>query len=130
MKITELNRSGSNLATVRRCLFAAIVCCIGLGSVVVAQEKISKLLLIKISRDQSQVLCTSEIFTQCMGFTETACLDLSEKALEQCILPLPDTIVLAELDNDTLESCPKTVYADAGYADEKAVECLQKALSQ
>lgn len=128
MKHKELNQVGRRSVPVQICLLATVIGGLGLGGWVVAEDKLSKFLLIKISREQSQVLCTSEIFTQCMGFTETACLDLSEKAVEQCLAPLPDTISLAELDNDALEACPQGVYAEAGYTDEKAVECLQKAL--
>ena len=93
-----------------------------------AQDKLSKFLLLKLSRDQSAVLCKSEVFTQCMAFTETQCLELSEKALDECMGPLPDTINLADLQNETLEECPKKVYEDAGYTDEKAQQCLQEAL--
>ena len=93
-----------------------------------AQDKLSKFSLIKLSRDQSAVLCQSKVFTQCMAFTEARCLELSEKALEKCMGPLPDTINLAELQNDTLEACPKEVYEKAGYAEEKAQQCLQEAM--
>lgn len=92
------------------------------------QDKLSKFLLIKLSREQSNVLCKSEVFTQCMNFTESSCLALSEKAVEQCLDPLPDTINLQELQNDTLESCPRQVYEEAGYTDLKAQDCLQKAM--
>ena len=92
-----------------------------------AQDKLSKFLLIKLSREQSQVLCTSPSFTSCMGFSEQVCFEVSEKALEQCIVPLPDTIFLQDLSNDVLEACPQKVYADAGYSEEKAAACLQKA---
>lgn len=89
---------------------------------------LSKLVLMQLSRDQSQVLCQSEVFTQCMGFARSECLDLSEKALEKCLAPLPDTINLSELQNDTLEACPQTVYTEAGYTEERALTCLQQAL--
>jgi hypothetical protein len=93
-------------------------------------EKISKELLINLSREQSNVLCESSVFTSCMGFDKEACFDLSEEAVQQCLAPLPDTIKLAELQNESLESCPQEVYAKAGYTDEKAQACLQKALSK
>ena len=93
-----------------------------------SEDKLSKYLLIKLSREQSAVLCQSEVFTQCMAFTETQCFELSEKALEACMGPLPDTINLAELQNETLEECPKAVYEEAGFAEEKAQQCLQEAL--
>ena len=101
----------------------------GVGGWAFAQEKekISKFLLIKLSRDQSQVLCTSPEFTSCMGFSEQVCLEVSEKALEQCIVPLPDTIFLQDLNSDVLEVCPQKVYADAGYSEDKAAACLQEA---
>ncbi len=129
----QLNQFGYRFSTVRGYLAAAIVASVGMvatgiGSKVVAQEEISKNLLIKLSRDQTQILCTSEAFTQCMGFTEAACLDLGEKAVEQCLAPLPETIPLADLANDTIEACPRDVYAEAGFPDEEAVACLQEVL--
>ncbi len=93
-----------------------------------AQDKLSKFLLIKLSREQSTVLCKSGVFTQCMGFDESECLALSEKAVEQCLDPLPDTINLQELQNESLESCPRQVYEDAGYTELKAQACLQEAM--
>lgn len=95
---------------------------------VYSQDKLSKFLLIKLSREQSAVLCQSEVFTQCMAFTQEQCLELSEKAVEKCMGPLPDTINLADLQNETLEACPKEVYEKAGYAEEKAQQCLQEAM--
>ena len=74
-----------------------------------AQDKLSKFLLMKLSREQSAVLCKSEAFTQCMAFTGNQCFELAEKALKECMGPLPDTINLAELQNDALEACPKRV---------------------
>lgn len=122
-------------STLRAVLPVAVAAIVATGAVsssgqVYSQDKVSKFLLIKLSRDQSKVLCTSEEFTSCMGFTEQACNEISESALQQCILPLPDTIDLAELDNDVLEACPQKVYADAGFSDEKAVMCLQKAINK
>ena len=93
-----------------------------------AADKLSKQVLLQLSRDQSQVLCGSEVFTQCMGFDQTQCLAISEKALQKCLGPLPDTILLSELKNETLEACPQSVYTDEGYSDEKAQTCLQEAL--
>lgn len=106
---------------------AALVCGT-LSTAAYSEDKLSKFLLIKISREQSTVLCASTVFTQCMEFTEAQCLELSEKALQECLAPLPDTINLAELENDVLEACPKDVYAEAGYSDEKAQQCLQEAM--
>ncbi len=102
--------------------------CGTLSTAVYSQDKLSKFLLIKLSRDQSAVLCKSTVFTGCMAFTEEQCLELSEKALEQCLAPLPDTIDLAELQNEALEACPKDVYDKAGFSDEKAQQCLAEAM--
>ena len=65
-----------------------------------------------------------------MGFTQKECLVLAEKAVEQCLMPLPERIELDQLSNDTIESCPKLVYEEAGYADEKAQQCLAGAMEQ
>ena len=97
---------------------------------VVAQDKLSKSVLIELSREQSKVLCSSEVFTSCMGFEQNSCIELSEKAVQQCLMPLPDTIDLARLDNDAIEACPREVYEEAGYSEEKAQVCLQKALEK
>ncbi len=91
-------------------------------------DSLDKFLLIKLSREKSQVLCQSEVFTQCMGMKPQQCTDLSEKAIEQCLGPLPETINLKDLQNATLESCPKEVYEEAGFTDEKAQACLQEAM--
>ena len=97
---------------------------------VVAQDKLSKSVLIELSREQSKVLCSSEVFTSCMGFEQNSCIELSEKAVQQCLMPLPETIDLASLDNDAIEACPREVYEEAGYSEEKAQVCLQKALEK
>lgn len=91
-------------------------------------QSLSRFLLIKLARDQSDVLCNSSVFTQCMGFTQTQCMELSEKSIEQCLLPLPERIELEMLENETIENCPKQIYHDAGYDDEKAQNCLAEAL--
>ncbi len=91
-------------------------------------QSLSRFLLIKLARDQSNVLCSSKAFTQCMGFTETRCLELSEQSVEQCLMPLPERIDLEMLENETIENCPKKIYQDAGYEDEKAQQCLTQAL--
>lgn len=93
-------------------------------------EKLAKALMIELSREQSQVLCQSAEFTSCMGFSEQACLDLSEEALQQCIMPLPDTIILSNLNSEVLEMCPQEVYAKAGYSNEKATDCLLEILDK
>ncbi len=116
----------SSLATAA---VALVVLCV--SSFTQAQEnpdKLSKLVLMKLSRDQSMALCQSDVFTQCMGFDQQQCLALSEQALQKCLGPLPDTIKLADLQNETLEACPQTVYSDAGYSEEKAQSCLEDAL--
>lgn len=109
-------------------VIAATLISLPLLSLTHAQEKLSKTLLLELSRGQSTVLCKSEIFTRCMGFTQKQCLQLSEKALQECLGPLPDTINLADLQNDAIEACPKQVYAEAGFSDEKAQQCLQQAM--
>ncbi len=97
---------------------------------VVAQssEMISRVLLENMARGQYSVLCQSEVFTQCMGFTGAMCTDLSEAAIKQCLLPLPAEISPEELDNDALESCPMQVFADAGFTEEKAEVCFDEAM--
>lgn len=136
----EVSKSGSALrAGLLACALAVVVTVTGAGGWAVAQvkddqvkdnqgeDKLSKFLLIKLSREQSQVLCQSEVFTACMGFTEQACLELSEEALQQCIVPLPDTINLQDLNSEVLEACPQEVYEEAGYRNEKATACLEEA---
>lgn len=119
------------------CVLVPTIATVALSSAVVStsmlsvahsQEKLSKSLLLEISREQSAVLCESTVFTQCMAFTQEQCLALSEKALQECLMPLPDTIKLSDLQNDSIEICPKKVYDDAGFSDEKAQQCLQEAL--
>lgn len=128
-------QSGSSLRTeVLAGALAVLVVAGGVGGWAVAQEpnkqetdKISKFLIMKLSREQSQVLCQSEVFTSCMDFSEQACLELSEKALQQCIVPLPETIQLQDLNSDVLELCPQQVYDEAGYSNDKAAACLEQA---
>jgi len=90
MKSSEAIRI-RQLKSIQVGVLALAVAATGIGGWAVAQdkEKISKFLLLKLSRDQSQVLCTAEAFTSCMGFSEQVCFEVSEKALEQCIAPLP-----------------------------------------
>ncbi len=117
-------------STGQACVLASIAVGVIFGHAAMAEEKLSKFLLIKLSREQSQVLCASEAFNSCMGFTQETCLELSEKALQQCIVPLPDTINLEELSNDALEACPQKVYKEAGFAEEKALMCVEEILSE
>ncbi len=109
------------------CIFAVIV----VPGVVSSQDQsVSRTLLIKLARDQGQTLCGSSAFTQCMGFTQEACLALSEESILQCLAPLPERIGLAELQNDIIEECPKNVYEEAGYPEEKAGACFDEAIEQ
>ena len=133
------NLLNTSVSTLARSALLGLICVlvIGLPGVVllsaepvVAQDKLSKSVLIELSREQSKVLCSSEVFTSCMGFEQNSCIELSEKAVQQCLMPLPDTIDLASLDNDAIEACPREVYEEAGYSEEKAQVCLQKALEK
>ena len=90
-------------------------------------NEISKFVLIKMSKDQAYTICREDVYTQCMGFTEQRCMTLADKAIDQCLGPLPDQINLANLQNDQLEACPKAVYAEAGFTEEKAEVCFDKA---
>lgn len=100
------------------------------GSVVQSQETIARALLVEMAENQFSTLCQSEVFASCMGFTSKACLALSEDAIEQCLLPLPKEINMDELNNSTFEACPRDVYADAGYSEEKAGICFDKAMEE
>ncbi|MFK7995912.1 MAG: hypothetical protein AB8B87_17380 [Granulosicoccus sp.] len=93
-----------------------------------SSEKVPRVLLENMARGQYAVLCDSSVFTGCMGFSGTECLDLSEIAIEQCLLPLPEAISPDELDNAAIESCPKKVFEDAGFSEEKAGMCFDKAM--
>ena len=92
-----------------------------------AQESLPRELLVQMYKDQSNQLCALKSFTECMNFSEKECLALSEQAVQQCLMPLPEKIILSELENDSIEACPKQVYEDAGYSDEKAKACLLEA---
>jgi hypothetical protein len=106
----------------------AVVCVlISVPAVLSAQESLPRELLVQMYKDQSSQLCTLKSFTQCMNFSEKECLALSEQAVQQCLMPLPEKIILSELKNDSIEACPKQVYEDAGYSDEKAKACLLEA---
>ena len=109
---------------------AATVAITTLSTPLAAQETLARELLVQMSRNQSTMLCSIKSFTECMEFTEKECLALSEQAIEQCLLPLPEKIIMSELENDSIEACPKKVYEDAGYGDEKAKACLQKAATK
>lgn len=94
-----------------------------------SDEKVPRVMLENMARSQYAVLCSSQEFTSCMGFTGTACNDLAEAAIKQCLLPLPEEINPSELDNDAVESCPKEVFADAGFTEEQAGICFDKAMA-
>lgn len=98
------------------------------GSVAQSSEVIPRAMLVEMARSQFTTLCQSEVFASCMGFTTQSCLDLSETAIKQCLLPLPEEIPVEELENSALESCPKSVYADSGFTEEKAGICFDKAM--
>lgn len=125
--MTFTGKTGRRTAASLAAVITALLCGT-LSTAAYSQDKLSKFLLIKISREQSDVLCKSSVFTQCMAFTEAQCLEISEKALQECLGPLPDTINLAELQNETLEACPKEVYEKAGHSEEKAQQCLEEAM--
>ena len=109
------------------CMLSVVI----LPGVVSSQDQsVSRTLLIKLSRDQNQTLCGSERFTQCMGFTEDACLALGEESIKQCLAPLPERIALDQLHNDVIEECPKNVFAVAGFTEEKAGMCFDEALKE
>ncbi|MFK8083844.1 MAG: hypothetical protein AB8B97_26475 [Granulosicoccus sp.] len=92
-------------------------------------DKVPRALLENMARSQYAVLCGSSEFTDCMGFDRTACQELAEAAIQQCLLPLPDEISTDELDNDAIEACPKQVFADAGFTEEQAGVCFDKAMA-
>ena len=100
------------------------------GPLAQSQEIIQRSLLVDMARNQFSVLCQSETFASCMGFTTESCLVLSESAIKQCLLPLPDQMKPEELDNSALESCPKSVFAEAGFHEEKAGICFDKAMEE
>ena len=40
---------------------------------------------------------------------------------------MPERIALDQLDNELIEACPRQVYEDAGYTEEKAAQCFDQA---
>lgn len=94
-----------------------------------SREMIPRALLEDMARSQYDVLCASEAFTACMGFTASACNDISAQAIDECLSPLPKEIDPLTLDNSALESCPKMVFADAGFSEEKAELCFDEAVA-
>lgn len=93
-----------------------------------SREMIPRALLVDMARQQYSVLCQSEVFAQCMGFDTQQCLSLSEAAIRQCLLPLPEQINPEELDNSSLESCPTRLFAEAGFTEEMAGDCYDEAM--
>ena len=93
-----------------------------------AEGDIPKFVLIQLTRDQASATCSSEVFTQCMGFTEEKCVALSEEAIKMCLDPLPAEINPQTLANSTLEDCPQEIYKKEGFTEEKAKMCFSEAL--
>lgn len=111
-----------------RLIFVVTIFLLASANPLRAQEMIQRALLVEMAKGQLDVLCGSSIFAGCMGFTQSECKLLSESAIKQCLLPLPEKIDLEKLDNETLESCPREVFADAGYSEEKAGMCFDEAM--
>lgn len=97
-------------------------------SPVKSDELIPRALLVDLANGQFNVLCNTEAFASCMGFSQSECKRLSDSAIKQCLMPLPEQIDPEKLDNDALESCPKDVFADAGHSEEKAGMCFDEAM--
>ncbi len=89
-------------------------------------ERIPRGFLVNMAQNQFDVLCNSEAFASCMGFTSKECLILADEAVKQCLLPLPEMIHPDDLNNSSIESCPQTIFADAGYSDDKAGMCFDQ----
>ena len=118
-----------SLDRIKTLLVAIILGAFSIGSVLAqSDEKVPRIMLENMARSQYAVLCGSPEFTGCMGFTGSACKDLSEAAIKQCLLPLPELISPAELDNAAIESCPKQVFEDAGFSEEQAGLCFDEAM--
>ncbi|NND91797.1 MAG: hypothetical protein HKN42_13130 [Granulosicoccus sp.] len=100
------------------------------GDLASSQEMIPRTLLVEMARNQFSVLCQSDSFASCMGFSTGTCLKLSETAIAQCLLPLPAEISPKNLQNRVLESCPKSVFAKAGFTEEKAGPCFDQAMQE
>lgn len=108
--------------------FAMLWSCSSGMAVAQSGEFISRVALIDMAKNQYNVLCGSDVFNQCMGFTAMVCNDLSDTAIEQCLMTLPEEINLEKLDNSALESCPKAVFENAGFSEEKAGPCFDQAM--
>ena len=110
--------------------FAVVACLLFSSAIAESQDVIQRAVLVDMARNQFTVLCQSETFASCMGFSSEQCLSLSEQAIKQCLLPLPSEIRVDELQNSALESCPKGVFEDAGFNEEKAGMCFDKAMEE
>ena len=84
--------------------------------------------IVDMTRAQSRVICTSEPFLDCMGFDSGECFTLAESAIERCLMPLPAEIDPTKLDSDTLEACPRELYAEAGYEEAQGNACFARAI--
>ncbi len=127
--LTAARRAVKTPCSVRPILAVAMAVSLVMPVTASAKDTISKLLLIKMARETSGTLCQSEIFTQCMGLTVARCDELNEAAITTCLEPLPDSINPGELQNSTLEACPQKIYSDAGFTEEKANVCFDKAMA-
>lgn len=114
--------------TLSTALFIALAVSASNITVGQSEDMIQRALLVDMARSQYNTLCGSEIFKQCMGFTDASCSDLSSTAIEQCLLTLPEEISPETLDNSALESCPKQVFEEAGFTEEQAGICFDKAM--
>lgn len=93
-----------------------------------SKDVVPRDVLENMARSQYDVLCGSDVFVACMGFSESACQNLADSAIRQCLLPLPEEIDPAQLSNDDIESCPRLVFEEAGFSDEKAASCFVEAI--
>lgn len=126
-----MNSKQTKIVTLGGGLLALIIIGISTSSSPVlsqSREMIPRALLEDMAKRQYSILCSSEAFTSCMGFSGNVCNEIASDAIKQCLLPLPSEIDPIELDNSALESCPKQVFANAGYSEEKAVECFDEAM--
>lgn len=84
--------------------------------------------LVDMTRAQSRVICASESFLGCMAFDGKECTALSEAAISQCLMTLPEQIDPRTLDQQTLERCPVAIYERAGHDESKAQACFEQAV--
>ena len=86
--------------------------------------------LVDTSRVRALSLCASEAYLGCMGIDGSRCRALSEAAIAQCLLPLPEAVDPTTLDGATLESCPRRVYERAGFDESTARACRERAFDE